>query len=443
MLDIACTLWQNERTRRQSPKGITAMTFRACGFLLVMCCVPAIHADERLPIPDEAAQKEAAALVQELFGQEVEAAKTPDQKSALVKSLLQEASQPDASPAGRYALLQVALDNAPDASIAVTVIDEMAKHFQIDTLRQKAAAVWRMSKEARTSPQRTAVAEVALQLADESVKRDAYDPALKLADIALNAAQKAKDRNLEQKTRAMMLEVRKSKVAFDRMQEAMAVLEKDPTNAEANLKVGTYKCLVKGDWGSGLPMLALGGNKALEELARQELSQPRASNEQVALADGWFNLAKESDDADKDRMLQRAGYWYELALQSQPPLSRLVRAKVEKRLKEVEDIADAGQSQPSGRKTKQSFTDADIRKLLTARPWKRIGSKRIVFIFVFRPDGTCTGRGPGGVGSDWSIWQVKNGVLGMGGDRKSPPKFADFNPKDGRFYFRTEKTVFY
>jgi hypothetical protein len=34
-------------------------------------------------------------------------------------------------------------------------------------------------------------------------------------------------------------------------------LERDATNADANLAAGRYRCLVKGDWGNGLPMLAL------------------------------------------------------------------------------------------------------------------------------------------------------------------------------------------
>ena len=297
--------------------------------------IPAAHAAERQPVPDEAAQKEAAALVKEVFGQEIESAKTLDQKLALIKKLLEEASRSDTSSDSRYALLHAALDNAPDASAALSAVNAMAKHFQIDSLKDKASTIWQFSKKARTSSQHKAVVDAALQLVDESVKRDAYDTAMKLAEIALNAAQKAMDWKLVRTIRTRALEVRQNKAAFDKVRKAVAVLEKDPTDAEANLTVGTYKCFVKGDWDGGVPMLALGGDNEFKSLAIRELKTPTTSNEQVALGDDWYDLAKKSDEAIMERILQRAGFWYQLSLKSAPALSRLVKLKVESRMAQV------------------------------------------------------------------------------------------------------------
>lgn len=81
----------------------------------ILCNASRLHADDRQPIPDETAQKEATALVQEVFGKEFEEATSPDQKLTLTKKLLEEASAPDTTSSGRYSLLQAALDNAPAA----------------------------------------------------------------------------------------------------------------------------------------------------------------------------------------------------------------------------------------------------------------------------------------------------------------------------------------
>ena len=43
-------------------------------------------ADDRLPVPDKAAQQEAAAIVQDVFGDQIKAAAKPDEKLALMFS---------------------------------------------------------------------------------------------------------------------------------------------------------------------------------------------------------------------------------------------------------------------------------------------------------------------------------------------------------------------
>ncbi len=224
-------------------------------------------ADDRLPVPDEAAQKEAADLVQEVYGDQIKSDAKPDEKLKLTKRLIEEARETGDDPAARYALLKAALDVAPDAAAAMPVIEEMAKHFQIDALTEKASTVWRMSKRARTSSQHKSVVETALQLVDESLGRDDYGSATKLAEIASLAAPKAKDRQLALETQTKTFAVKKSKVKFDKLQVALATLETNPPDATANLVAGLYYCLVRGDWERGIPMLAMGCDEEFKELA--------------------------------------------------------------------------------------------------------------------------------------------------------------------------------
>jgi hypothetical protein len=294
-----------------------------------------VHSGDRQPVPNAAATKEASELVKEIFGKEIGSAKTPDQKATLTKKLLEEASRPDTTPAGRYALMQAALDSTPDALAAMSVVDNMAKHFQIDSLNAKASTVWRMSNDARTSSQHSAVAQVALQLVNESVNRDAYDPAIKLAEIALNAAQEAGDGKLILEIRAKTLELSEGKADFEKVQKAMTVLKNDPINAEANFQVGRHKCLVRGDWEGGIPMLALGSDEVLKDLATRDLKAPTTSNEQIELADGWYDLAQKLDESNGERISERASFWYQLSLKSAPEVSRLLKVKVEKRLEKL------------------------------------------------------------------------------------------------------------
>ncbi len=109
----------------------------------------------------------------------------------------------------------------------------------------------------------------------------------------------------------------------------MATLQADPVDPEANLVLGKYLCLVKGDWDKGIPVLALGADPKLKALAVKELRGVSLHAAQAELGDGWFDLAANESATPRKQLLRRAGHWYRQAL---PGLAGLRRTKVEQRL---------------------------------------------------------------------------------------------------------------
>ncbi len=297
--------------------------------------MPAIQADDLPPIPDQAAQDKAAALVKEIFAKEIARAETAEQKSALVKSLLAQAEATTDDAAARFALYRIAIESAPDALTAMSIIDEVAEHFDFNALSAKSATVVKMSKSARTAEEHKAVAAAADNLIDAYVDKDNFDAALKLGEIAYDAAKKSRDTDLIRVVRARNDDNMKLQQAFAKVQTSLALLETDPTEPTANTTVGKYKCLAKGDWEDGLPLLALGNDPSLKELAIRELKSPTAGEGQMALADGWYDLAQAEAGPTKDRMLHRAAIWY---AEAKPNLTGLLKTKVEKRLSELAAI---------------------------------------------------------------------------------------------------------
>jgi hypothetical protein len=107
------------------------------------------------------------------------------------------------------------------------------------------------------------------------------------------------------------------------------VLESDPGNAEAHLVLGRWYCFSRNEWEKGVPMLALGKDPALKALAAKELEGAGSTDAQLALGDGWWELAEKVNDDSAAAMRARAVYWYAKAA---PNLSGVTRMRVEQRM---------------------------------------------------------------------------------------------------------------
>ncbi len=306
-------------------------------FAIVLTAPPALGA-EKLPVPPDAALEAPLALIKEVYGEEHANAKTNEQLQALAKKLLSDASKTD-KPIDSYALLRVARDMATqgcDGQTAFQIIDEMERAFQVDAVRMKASVLYSLSKKARLPADRKSIAEQALALVNLAVARDDLELSGKLAEMALSEARKLRDADYVKSVAARSKEIEELGRAFLEVKAEAARLEEAPTDPEANLAVGRYRCLVKGDWESGLPMLALGSDAALKELAIKELDGVSDASGQVALGDGWWELAEREEGTRRKQLLARAGYWY---TQASAKLEGLSKSKVDRRLSQIREIA--------------------------------------------------------------------------------------------------------
>ena len=296
--------------------------------------VPAIaqEAAKKSPVPAATAQAEATKLIKEVYGDEWAAAKTPAQKSALAKKLLEKAGELNDDPAGQFVLLRLARDiatQANDGQTAFSAIDSMAETFQVNALEMKVVVLTNLSSATQLTARHKSIAEEALKLVDQAVAQDNFTVADELGKLALDEARKAREKELIAQAQGRNNEVSELAKVYEDVSAARITLVKTPDDPEANLVVGKYLCFARGDWDKGLPMLALGKDDALKALAKQEREGAASSKEQAKLGDGWWELAEKQDGTVKKQMQARAGHWYQEAL---PGLSGLTKAKVEKRV---------------------------------------------------------------------------------------------------------------
>src|SRR5205085_7857901 len=108
----------------------------------------------------------------------------------------------------------------------------------------------------------------------------------------------------------------------DEFKVAMEALRKSPDDPAACLTVGRHLCLVKGDWTTGLPLLAKGADAKLKALGQLELASPTDPAAQLKLADGWWESSTSTSASS------HAALWYAKAA---PGLSGASRARASSR----------------------------------------------------------------------------------------------------------------
>jgi len=312
----------------------------------VLLSCGAAWGDERLPAPEGSKVKEALGLVREVFAEEYAAAKTSPQKAALAKKILQEGATGEHDPTSRYALLRVARDLAAiagDAETALKAAEQLDRRYRVDHIAMKAVVLAKVADRVRLPADHKKFLPLLGKAYDEAVAADRYDLARQIGKLAAASAAKTRDPSAKKSVADKLKKLSQLEADYAKIKEAVAVLETKPTDPEANLAVGKYRCFVRGDWDDGLPYLALGSDPVLQKLAEQEVVQPDSAADQVKLANGWWDLGeKEKDAAAKTRMQQRAGLWYKKAV---PNVSGLAKVKIEKRLEQIANI-----ERPSGPK---------------------------------------------------------------------------------------------
>jgi len=238
--------------------------------------------DTRLPVPSGVAVKETMNLVQDIYKSEIQKAKTPAQKQALAKKLLADGVDTNDDPTGRYVLFQLARDLAAesgDVDTALEVLDQMSKGYKIDALEEQAKVFTQAAKKIRSNELRRAVVNLGLRIIDRAIIQDKYALANRVAVSIIPVASKTKDYKLFKLLTARKKQIGQLVKKYGLVQKALAALERNPTHPKANQAVGEFRCFLKGDWVKGLPMLALGDDKASKSLAIADLKAPSTSSE--------------------------------------------------------------------------------------------------------------------------------------------------------------------
>jgi hypothetical protein len=158
--------------------------------------------------------EKARKTVVRLFQKSYDEASTPAKKEKLARELLENVPRIADNEEVRYAMLIEAREQAIAAGHVPTsleAIDLAAKHFRVDTIDLKTAALEKLSQSARDAAHHRDVAAAALALGKTALKDERFDDAHRLAMLALVAARKSRSILLIEQCNAALLEVMRAK----------------------------------------------------------------------------------------------------------------------------------------------------------------------------------------------------------------------------------------
>jgi len=314
-----------------------------------------LAAQQKTPVPDEAAEQAAKKTAGEIYGGRFALAKTAADKSALAAEMIGAALKIQNGSADQFVVLKVARDiavGAGDATTALSAVKELVQRFDVPALTLPAETLLAAAEQATMTAQRKGVAEAAGPIITKLAEANEYDLAIRVCEAARVAAQGAREFKLAGELSNQLPELKRLEQESQAYRDARAVMEANPTEPAANLAAGRYLCFVKGDWERGVPMLALGSDSALKSVALMDLRGAESAEAQAAIGDAWWDLAETKHGEERDTLRLRAAFWYRQAV---PKLAGgLVGLKVKQRLEEISKLGGevpAASSRPATSRT--------------------------------------------------------------------------------------------
>jgi hypothetical protein len=293
----------------------------------------AMKRPRRLAIPSADSQKLSSDKIRDLFGADNSRATEAESKSKLAAELIAHAIK-ETSAVDVYVLLiagkGLAIE-AGDVEGCIRAISLTAERFDIDAETEKLTALRTMASKAPPG----AIKPLVQTLIDLSItcgKGGDLNEAIELAQLAAAAARRSKDPQLQKLAAVNLTDARKLQKQENQLKTYTERLVANPRDSEAAEEVGRFRCFVQQRWDVGIPLLALGGNTELAQLAQNQLATVGDNRSLIKVADDWWDWGIVQKGAVRSATLRHAAELYERDLALAAGLEKL---RLEKRIQEA------------------------------------------------------------------------------------------------------------
>ncbi len=295
---------------------------------------------KRDPVPPVKELTVAQEKLREIYREKLAFAKTEPYKSKLASEMIDTAAELKADPAGAYVLQQAAMTlavEAADASVLLKAVDQRIARFEVDSFQENLkwiqafgeATASRDASLVRGDP----IVQRAIPVIYAGIQADEYMSASSVARIANRLTGNQIGNVFSRLLTRLRSQLGSARREYEQSVEFLEQYRIDPEDKAAGAAFGRFLCFIKGDWETGLPLVAEGPSGDLTEVARMDLRGGRTAAEQVAVADAWWELSERGNGIYRQGAQDRAVLWYQQAYERLP--ESLDRLHVKNRLQEA------------------------------------------------------------------------------------------------------------
>ncbi|MCO8121816.1 DUF1559 domain-containing protein [Stieleria sp. TO1_6] len=305
--------------------------------------IETIAAIEREDLPIAADVAKAKDRLRLLYADAIGDAKFEKAKATLATRMLAQAEEMTADPAGAFALqtaaLSLALESA-DAAVVIEAIDRKVLRFNVDAFETNVDALTRFS-ESSSALGRTGIEGITDLLKRLTVVIHAcviendYLRAAKLTRFASRVSDRADSDEITRMLNRLRSQLGAAQAEYDKSVEFLQIYREQPENVQAAAAFGSFLCCFKGDWETGLPLIAKSESSAFGKTAALDLAGAATLDQLVVLGDAWWDLSQRGRGVYRQAAEDRAVMWYLAAFEQMP--SSLERMHVKSRLAEAQE----------------------------------------------------------------------------------------------------------
>ncbi|WP_220498244.1 DUF1559 family PulG-like putative transporter [Stieleria mannarensis] len=294
----------------------------------------------REPVPSAVQISKAQEKLRRIYRDQLTEATKPDDKGKLAAELIETAAGLEADPAGAFVLQRAALRLAIEAAEGDTLIDaidQRVARFEVDSFRENLK--WIQEFGAATASRDAsfvngdAILRRAIPVIYAGIHENEYMLASSVARIANRFAGGARDSVVSRLLTRLRTQLGAAQREYEKSMDDLQQYRIDPSNTAAGASFGTFLCFIKGDWKTGLEMVAEGQGD-LAEVAKLDLRGAARAIDQVAIGDAWWELSQRGSGAYRQGAQDRAVLWYTQAMERLP--ESLDRIHVKNRLQEAD-----------------------------------------------------------------------------------------------------------
>ncbi len=301
-----------------------------------------IPANVRETVPIAAEVAAAQAKLRKIFADKIRYATTIDRKRTLSSEMLTTSSKMSDS-AEAYALetaaMRMAIDGGGSKQL-IEAIDHRILRFEVDAYEENMVNLLAFGNENNSKNldliEKDGFLERAVHVVYAAIVDDDFVRAASLLRIAYRYLDQPRYENLPKDVNRLRTQLANAQRYYDKTKDYLVSYRDDPDDGEAAAVIGRFLCFVKGDWETGIPLLAKGGPEMLRELAKADLAGPGDDYlDKIALADSWWDLSTQTTTGIfRQSARDRALHWYEQVYRTMP--QSLDRMHVKARIDEAE-----------------------------------------------------------------------------------------------------------